>query len=316
MLSNRIISLLCAAAALTLCSCVSDGNSSSSGGRRTEFSLPAESVEKNSISQFVLLWDGSEITYDIAKENSAVFVDGDSADNIFAWDDFCSAVSLEKNASVCICRRDGIIYADYRASGSGGKPEFTVTSKYLDNGEVKENVSVVTNGAITSLAEDPGTAYYIGQTHMFSVSSVNTDCVTIPFETKEYLADSSANVSFPFSRTFSSFSDFERYYEEYNDELHLDDLMADMKEYDDNGGFNAHVVFLYGEMEISDSITYAVTQAVAGEGRLDIYLKITDSGDTNSNVVKRQTVVMIPSEYLDSVDPKNVRWIAYSEKTE
>lgn len=258
-------------------------------------------------------WNGSEITLSVAKENDLVYCENGSIDNIWLWDDFAANVMLEKPAQVCIASGNTLTLADYYGQGSG-QMKFTLIRKTADGENIKSQVSTVSGTGITTVRTDSGTEYSIGEFSLMTLSSDNTDYIEVPFESKIYRADNEANMSLPLYKTFASYKDFQSYFDDYNDELDLSAMQKDMKAYDKDGGFNAHVVFLCADLEVSDSVEYSVRRAVKGDGTLEIYLKKSVTPEKCGSMGKWQTVVKIPSEYLNDVSPDNIKWIIYTQQ--
>lgn len=306
--------------AALMCGCsVSDmfGNRQNDGVSSSVGIIGGAAENKNTAntSEFFENWNGETITWSAAKENGFVFYSNEEIENIWLWDDFKSAVRLGTSAEVCVCTADEALDIDFYQNENTSQTRFTIRRRYLDKEDkLCSECTEISGAKITELLTDAGTDYYIGEYHVLSLSSQNTQSRSVPFEYTVYAADSDANVSFPFSKTFASYKDFTKYYEDYNDELELSKMKSDMKKYDGGGGFNAHVVFLYGDMDGSDQVVYQISDVVVGDGKMDIYLKKTLPEQKNGKVGKWLTVVKVPSEYLDDVKPENVNWVVYSEK--
>ncbi len=314
------LTLCTAIACLTLCSCSNQNSTDSSKTDARQLikseltavsDLSGEQLSSDAAESFFELIDDESISRETASKSGCVFYTESETDNIWAWEDFCEAVALDSSGSVCVCTENLAIYIDYTPSTDSDSAFFTVYEKSVGG----EADSFTLSGCGISPQLDGGkTVYYIGDLPILTVSSANTDSRFVPFESKLYRADSGANLSFPYSRIFSSYSDFESYYADYGDELSLPDMQSDMKAYDDEGGFNAHVVFLYGDMEGSDSVAYTVTGVSAGSNGLEIYLKKTVPTEKSGQVGKWQVVVKVPGEYLDSVNPDSIHWITYEQE--
>lgn len=311
---------LCAAvlAAVMLCGCSSDDAPTKDKQRdiTPQLVMGDSRAENDSAdsSEFFENWNGEDITASDAEENGVVFYCGDEIANIWLWDDFKSSVKLGRSAEVSVFTVGEAANIKFYQVENTSRTRFTINRRYLDGDKLTSECFEVSDAKIAELLDGDRTDYYIGEHRVLSLSSQNTQNRSVPFEYKVYTADSDANVSFPMSKVFASYKDFAKYYDDYNDELELSKMRSDMKKYDGGGGFNAHVVFLYGDMDGSDEVAYDVSNVVAGSGNMDIYLKKTMPEQKNGKVGKVLTVVKIPSEYLDDVKPEKVNWIVYSEK--
>ena len=299
-----IIGAVCALAG---CNAAGTGDSS---GRSSSVTSVCESRTQTLTDG---LWDGEAITAENAREKGIVYCsDGESA-NTELWNGFLRDVKKSKAASVLLYSDGAFTYVDHYSDTDSGKMMFSVIRKYRDEDILCEDRSLYSCGRITALLTDEGTDYYIGDMLVLSLPSQNTTSRAVPFEYEVFRADSGANVSFPFTGTFSSYSDFDKYYENYDDELNLSEMKESMIAYNNEGGFNDHVTFLRADMEGSDSVVYSVSNVVKGDNKLEIYLKKYIPKDKNSSVAKLQTTVRIPSEYLDDINPEDVSWNIYCE---
>lgn len=302
--------LLCAF--LAVCSCSYE--ESSHEGEEFSSAEVKDSSEQEAETDFYSAWSGGEITREAAAANGCVFYNDGQIDGISQWNDFETAVKLRNSAKVSVCTSGSVMLISCVEDKKREGMLFTVSHKFIDDEKsLHEESTKISCKGITSVLSDKGTEYYIGDRFVLSVSSQNTEARFVPFEYEIYSADSGANVSFPFYKVFASYEDFKKYYDAYHEELNLSELNKSMSEYDSQGGLNTHVVFLCGDIEGSDSVEYSVSTVVKGNGGLDIYLKKYVPAEKSNQVAKRQTVVKIPSEYLDDVNPERIHWIAYSE---
>lgn len=127
-----------------------------------------------------------------------------------------------------------------------------------------------------------------------------------------YSVNSEAGITFPYEKTFSSYSDFEKYCKKY-DELGLGEIKKHMQNFDKQGGFNAHVVFLCGDMTVSGSGNYTLLGAIRQGNSLTISVKKEYGPNPGGKAEKCQLIATVPSEYLVDVNPEYISWVIYSE---
>lgn len=148
---------------------------------------------------------------------------------------------------------------------------------------------------------------------IYSTSEDECGSENIPLELKVYSVNSEAGITFPYEKTFSSYGDFEKYHKKYNDELDLDEIKKDMQDFDKQGGFNAHVVFLCGDMTVSGSGEYTLLGAIRQKNSLTINVKKVYGPNPGGKSEKCQLIATVPGEYLVDVNPEYINWVIYSE---
>ena len=113
---------------------------------------------------------------------------------------------------------------------------------------------------------------------------------------------------------FSNYDDFSEYYLKYNGELQIQEMKKDMEAFESEGGFNNHVIFLRGELSGYEHIDYKAVRAVKDKDSLFIYVAKEIPKDKAGATSKCQITVTVPSEYLDEISPKNIKWIVFTQE--
>lgn len=110
------------------------------------------------------------------------------------------------------------------------------------------------------------TVYYAGSNKLYQTENVTSELTDVPFEQKIYKCSSEANMTFPYQKMFSNYDDFSEYYLKYNGELQIQEMKKDMEAFENEGGFNNHVIFLKGELSGYEHIDYKAVKAVKDQG--------------------------------------------------
>lgn len=146
-------------------------------------------------------------------------------------------------------------------------------------------------------------------------SSLEGDSGVLTIESEDFSEGSSeANMTFPYQKMFSNYDDFSEYYLKYNGELQIQEMKKDMEAFENEGGFNNHVIFLKGELSGYEHIDYEVVRAVKDKDSLFIYVAKEIPENKAGATSKRQITVTVPSEYLDEISPKNIKWIVFTQE--
>lgn len=91
-------------------------------------------------------------------------------------------------------------------------------------------------------------------------------------------------------------------------------MKKDMEAFENEGGFNNHVIFLKGELSGYEHIDYKAVRAVKDKDSLFIYVAKEIPENKAGATSKRQITVTVPSEYLDEISPKNIKWIVFTQE--
>ena len=266
------------------------------------------SSEKSAAEKFAESWDGTEITQETAEENNFFYMGKDSGGE---WTSFTESAESGKNVNACVCSPKKI--TDISVIGKSDKQKLTICTYTFKKGKTVSNKKSVSPVCFYTVRKDKVLNYYCSDQLLFSEPAEEDDEYSeISIKFKTYEANSNAGTTFPFSQTFSSYSDFEKYFNKYGNELDLKKMKKDMLSYEKSGGFNTHVVFLYEDIAGSDKTAYSFVRAVVNDDRLCLYMKkeIVSGGE----VAKRLFTVAVPGEYLENVPPENVSWVIYSEE--
>lgn len=257
-------------------------------------------------------WNGEEITPQSASENGGIFLNGNTEQNTLLWNDFVKSVNKQKRAELNLCTENSIIKV---SCSEGAEYKANINIRIAEDGKISETSRTISPAKIRSIynQDEKTTEYYISDCLIYTEQSEETDCEEIPLEFKSYTVNSEAGITFPYEKTFSSYGDFEKYYEKYNGELELDEIRADMRDFDKQGGFNAHVVFLCGDMTLSGSGEYTLLGAVRQGNTLTINVKKEYSVSKDGKAEKCQLTAAVPGEYLVDVSPECISWTVYSE---
>ena len=283
----------------------------------TEKSITAVTVssmaQKNETSDFYGLWNGSIITAETAEKNNCLYTVDGVADKHTVWDEFCAKVACWQNCNVIIYNGESLRKVIF--TNDDGDMRFTVLTKAISNCVLIENKRTISPGVICNVKNDDMTEYYISDILLCKYKALadgkyGTDT---DFVGKMYQVSPDANITFPYQKTFTGLDDYEKYSKKYNDELKLDDLSKDMESFDEDGGFNAHVVFLYGDMAGSQEVEYEFLRTVRTDGNLFIYMKKAVPRDKKASVAKWQFTVTVAGELLDEVNPDSINWVIYED---
>lgn len=262
---------------------------------------------------YMSLWDGREITADIAEENEMVFVNASESSDM-RWADFLELVKNKKSAEITLCQSESIVNLLCVPDRDGDSANIMLSETNFSDGKLFLSSVTLSSDCIYEIAEGESITYYAGEYAVYETKNSGESSTAIPFEQKVYECSSDANVTFPYQKMFSSYSDFKEYYKKYNGELEIQALKSDMEAFEDEGGFNTHIVFLRAEMSGFQSIEYETVKAVKTGNALTIYVAKRIPQERQGSAAKRQIVVTVPSEYLDEISPKNISWVIYDEK--
>lgn len=270
----------------------------------------ADSLERP--QSFFESWNGEEIDPETAEENGGIFLNSQTETASQLWNGFVKSVNKQKRTEMNFCTENSIINVNC-TEGTEYKANITIRTK--ENGSISETSRTISPAKIRSRynKDKKATEYFISDCLIYLSPNKESDCEEIPLEFKTYTVNSDAGITFPYEKTFSSYSDFEKYYKKYNDELGLDEIKADMKAFDEQGGFNAHVVFLCGDMTVSGGGDYTLLSAVRQENSLTIYVKKRSGGKGEGKAEKCQLTAAVQSEYLVDVSPECISWVIFSE---
>lgn len=270
----------------------------------------ADSLERP--QSFFESWNGEKITPETAEENGGIFLNSQTETAAQLWKGFVKSVNKQKRTEMNFCTENSIINVSC-TEDAGYKANITIRTE--ENGSISETNRTISPAKIRSRYNEDikNTEYYISDCLIYLSPDKESDCEEIPLEFKTYTVNSEAGITFPYEKTFSSYSDFEKYYKKYNDELGLDEIRSDMKAFDDQGGFNAHVVFLCGDMTVSGDGEYTLLSAVRQGNSMTIYVKKEISGSKDGEAKKCQLTAAVQSEYLVDVSPECISWVIFSE---
>lgn len=253
-------------------------------------------------------WYGDEITSETAEEYGCVMKGSKSS---LKWQDFLIAVNSSDTAEVTVCSEDSVMLIS--ESGTGSTALVKIKQKKGD--EIVETSRLISPVEICCVynEETGDLEYYLSDLLVNTMPGSKGDgFVDVPALSMVYRVSSTAAVTFPYQRYFSSYSEFVNYYNKYHDSLGLDNFKADMQSLDGRGGFNTNVVFLYGDLSGGVS-GYDYLRAVVSGGELTIYMK-RKSNDDKEGVSKWQLTCTVPGEYLSDVAPDAVRWVIYDDE--
>ncbi|SFD11469.1 hypothetical protein [Ruminococcus albus] len=253
-------------------------------------------------------WDGGEITSEIAEENGCVMKG--STDSV-KWKDFLINVNSSEKAEVTVCSEDSVMLISESGTGSTA----LISVKQKDGDEVVETSRVVSPVEVCCIYNDTNREmeYYLSDILLNTVPASNNEGYhDIPVTCTNYRVSSTAAITFPYQRYFSSYTEFVNYCDKYHEILGLENVMKDMKAFEDNGGFNTNVVFLYGDRS-GGAAEYEFLHAVESDRELTIYMKRKYS-DNKDIVSKWQLTCTVPGQYLSDVAPDAVRWVIYDDE--
>ena len=253
-------------------------------------------------------WDGEEITSETAEENGCVMK---GVSNSGEWRDFLIDVSSSDKAEVTVCSEDSVMQISESGTGSTA----LIKIKQKEDGEVVESSRLVSPVEVCCVYNNSTSEmeYYLSDILLNAIPASNDQGFhDIPAPCKNYRVSSTAAVTFPYQRYFSSYTEFENYYDKYHDVMGLDGIRKDMQEFEGKGGFNTNVVFLYGDRS-GGGDGYKFLRAVESGGELTIYMKRKYS-ESKEEVSKWQLTCTVPGQYLSDVSPDAVRWVIYDDE--
>ena len=264
--------------------------------------------EQKDEEYFYSVWQGEEITPETASENHCVMM-GSSGSII--WQDFLIDLTSASKAEVTVCSEDSVMFISESSTGSTA----LVRIKEKDGDSVVSSSRVISPVEICCVynEEEHELDYYLSDILVNKVPAEYADGYSeVPVEYSDYRVSSTAAATFPYQKYFSSYSEFENYYDTYHKVLGLDGLKKYLQGFEEKGWFNTHVVFLYGDRSGGDT-DYIFLRAVDTGNELDIYLKRDFSGNSGG-VSKWQLTCTVPGEYLSDIAPDAVRWIIYDDE--
>lgn len=270
-------------------------------GSRTE--TPAGS------DSYYYKWNGETIVAETAREHGCLML-GDSGADSSIWQGFLIDLESSAQAEVTVCTEDSVTLVTEDETGSTA----VIQTKEKDGDRVISKGRLITPAVVGCVRDEESgwLEYYISDCLLYKTHIKGENGYThVPAEFGSCEVSPDAAVSFPFQECISSYNDFLSYYELYNDTLGLEELKKAMDTYEADGGFNAHVVFLYGDMCVGDT-GYEFLRAVKDGGQLFIYLRRISSGSTAA-VSKYQLSCTVPGEYLSDVAPDSVTWVVYDD---
>ena len=254
-------------------------------------------------------WQGEPITAETARENGCLML-GESGADGSEWQGFLIDLESSAQAVVTVCTENSVMLVSEDDTGDTA----TIQIKEKDGDRVVAKGRLISPARVCCVrSEDSGCLeYYLSDCLIYTVPAEGeVGYSSVPAEFGSYEVSPDAALTFPYQKCFPSYSDFFSYYEQYNDLLGLDKLKSDMETYDAEGGFNTHIVFLYGDISGGDT-QYEFLRASKDGGQLFIYLRRVLSDGTGS-VSKWQLTCTVPSEYLSDVAPDAVTWVIYDD---
>ena len=269
------------------------------------------SQEVNTPSEgFYYEWAGEKITPELAAEKGCIMM-GDNGTGAAEWCDFLIDLAADATGEITICTDESVM--QITESASGGTAVVQVKKKY--SGRVISYGRIISPVEVCCVRNEESDTldYYLSDVLINSMPAAgNVDLTDVPADFQCFRVSSDAAVTFPYQKHFSSFGDFESYYDLYHDSLGLDEVRQSMSDYNSEGGFNTHIVFLYGDMSAGDP-SYTFLRAVKENGTLTFYLKQQDFHSSDS-VSKWQLLCSVPGEYLSDVAPDKVKWVVYDDR--
>lgn len=271
----------------------------------------ADTAAGNEGESFYYRWKGELVTADYANIQNCVLLGSDNTEGVYLWQDFLIALDSADKAELTVCTPKSVMLISENETGTTA----LIQIKQRENGKIVTKGRTVSPVKLCQVRNDKDGRYdyYLSDCKIYSTPAEDgDDRRTIPAELKKYAVSSSAAVTFPYQKTFSSYSDFEDYYDEYHESLGLDEIKADMEKFNDDGGFNTNVVFLDGFLSSGDC-EFELLRAVESEGGLKIYVKRKISNKAG-DVDKWQLTCQISSEYLSEISPDSIEWIIYDDE--
>lgn len=273
--------------------------------------IEQEEVVDSPAKIFFSAWNGSEITADTAREHGMLFMDS-SEESDMRWAEFCECVKSGTEAEITVCTSTQVIHAESSLEGDSGV--INIESEDFSEGSMKLFSKKLSADSLYSVCENGLTIYYAGSNKLYQTENVTSELTDVPFEQKIYKCSSEANMTFPYQKMFSNYDDFSEYYLKYNGELQIQEMKKDMEAFENEGGFNNHVIFLKGELSGYEHIDYKAVRAVKDKDSLFIYVAKEIPENKAGATSKRQITVTVPSEYLDEISPKNIKWIVFTQE--
>lgn len=315
---NRAALFISVAALVVNVSCTADRSMDSFKDTADIYSSVSDHADDTSSEgeqDFYSVWAGEMIDPTAAHENGLAFIGDNCAGCEMLWDDFVFKVENGEIAELTVCTEDSVTSVDVRHDNEIYSA--CVRYKNADGEGICEKCSIVSPPVPRCVKNGRAYEYYIGDRLVYTRPDGglenNGDHEPVPAEFDVYPVQGSAAVAFPYKKTFCSYSDFEDYREKYSGELDLEEIDSFMREYDKNGGFNAHVLFLYADMAVSENVSYEFLGAVRNGERLELCLKKNVPYHKEGEASKYQFVCTVPGEYLVDVKPENVSWVVFSD---
>lgn len=297
-----IIVILCLCLSLTLFSCTSKASDNS----KAKSVSKASSSAKATVKKFASNWNGEAITSEYAEKKGWIFCNSSDKSKA-AWKKFTDKYKKKKAAAITVCGKDYVRHTSYE-SYDGSKSIVITDERKNSKGKLVKSIYISTPALIYPVYSSGKLCYYSGSHMLYYVKSSNADSrKSLPLKSKIYDCPADCNVSFPFQKAISTLSDFNSFYKKYGKELDASKLKQVMTAYDKSGGFNNHVIYLYGDATGMEFTDYKVNFAAEYDGRLNVYVSRNCSGK-HSSVSKSILSVTINSQYLDKTSPDNIKW--------
>ncbi len=302
--------IIAAALVFVVSSCAYQDDSSEEKGSNTEGKTYSEAADDK--TSLYYNWQGEELTAAYAEENGCVMLGESSERSGEIWADFKTKADNKADTHLTVCTESSVIMVSMMSSGESGYSAY-VQIKEASGDRVITTGRSISPGKISCVRKDNSFEYYLSDLLIYTEPADDGDSYAdIPLEFDCYSVSADAAMTFPYQKTFSSYSDFQSYYDKYNSSLGLEELKAELEEYEAEGGFNAHVVFLYGDMAASADAGYEFLRASSSGGKLSIYLRKTEPRGV-SGITKWQLVCKVPGEHLVDVKPEEINWVIYSD---
>lgn len=276
------------------------------------FAEPAQQLNETVKGEdnFYYTWQGEKITAETAEKNNCLLM-GDDTVCYGLWQDFLINVASSTTAEVTVCTENSVMLVSESESGSTALIQI----------KEKDGDRIVTHGKVISPVEvscvkneESGMLeYYLSDCLLYTTSAAGESTYDeVPTEFSSEKVSSDAAVTFPYQKCFTSYTDFEKYYDMYHENMGLDAVKAEMDEFQAEGGFNDHVVFLYGDMTNGDA-EYDFLRAVEEHGGLTVYLRKRSIKNSGA-VSKWQLICTVQGQYLSNTAPDAVRWVIYEDE--
>ena len=262
-------------------------------------------------SSFFSQWSGEKVSKSAAAQYGILMWEEGSVADKELWESFLS--KTEKGDAVQLTTyREGCLTC-INAKKSGDDYSALISIKEFDGDKLTTHGRSITPAKVSCVRSEEGRLeYYLSDLMIYSCEADSSgDNMDTPAELSVYQVSPDAAMTFPFQRMFSSYSDVESYWDKYGSSLGSEELLEDMKSYQEEGGFNTHIVFLYGDISASGETKYEFLRASRCGSGLDIFLK-KSSGSTGGPS-KWQLACKISGEYLSDVSPDNISWTVYTD---